>query len=43
MLLKNCNAFDFTHKHFKLLRAITLGVGGPLKWETCAFAHSAHS
>jgi len=38
MLMKNCDAFDFTHKQiFKTLTRNSLG-GGP-----CAFAHFAHS
>jgi len=33
MLMKNCNAFDFTHNQiFKTLTRDNLGGGGPLKW-----------
>jgi len=38
MLMKHCNAFDFTHKQiFKTITCDNLA-GGP-----CAFAHIAHS
>jgi len=42
MLMKNCNAFDFTHKKIsKTLMRDNLG-GGPLKWRGPVHLHTLH-
>jgi len=41
MLMKICNAFDFTNKQiFKTLTRDNLGGGGPLKWESPVHLHT---